>query len=219
MFSWRNKIKYQYFLVKKNEGLIWSSDELNITSRNEQPDNVYASQIKKPALILKTLVLLNPDIPCLCKQCRSRSVGFWRSQLIWICTVLSMHIYSNNLDEVIWLAGIRSEHGIFIYSAGQGLTLYKVPQQPPHQPEWNCIFCGLTRAFFALSQMIYLAPNGYSTLAQLRQERNLFHQIFFLLLLFFLYLDFTALSRIFHLYRADHSSKVGENRRTRGKTT
>ena len=35
-----------------------------------------------------TLVLLNPDIPCLCKQCKSRSVGFfWRSQLIWICTV------------------------------------------------------------------------------------------------------------------------------------
>ena len=34
-----------------------------------------------------TLVLLNPDIPCLCKQCRSRSVGFWRRQLIWICTV------------------------------------------------------------------------------------------------------------------------------------
>ena len=23
-----------------------------------------------------TLVLLNPDIPCICKQCRSRSVGF-----------------------------------------------------------------------------------------------------------------------------------------------
>ena len=34
-----------------------------------------------------TLVQQNPDIPCLCKQCRSRSVGFWRSQLIWICTV------------------------------------------------------------------------------------------------------------------------------------
>ena len=31
--------------------------------------------------------LADPDIPCLCKQCRSRSVGFWRSQLIWICTV------------------------------------------------------------------------------------------------------------------------------------
>ena len=34
-----------------------------------------------------TLVLLSPDIPCLCKQYRSRSVGFWRSQLIWISTV------------------------------------------------------------------------------------------------------------------------------------
>ena len=34
-----------------------------------------------------TLVLQNPDIPCFCKQCRSRSVGFWRSQLIWIWTV------------------------------------------------------------------------------------------------------------------------------------
>ena len=32
-------------------------------------------------------------------------------------------------------------------------------------------------------------------------------------------LGFTALSRIFHLYRADRSSKVGENQRTQGKTT
>ena len=36
---------------------------------------------------LLTVVLLNPGILWLCKQCRSRSVGFWRSQLIWICTV------------------------------------------------------------------------------------------------------------------------------------
>ena len=35
----------------------------------------------------------------------------------------------------------------------------------------------------------------------------------------FIYFSFTALSRIFHLYRADRSSKVGENWRTRGKTT
>ena len=34
-----------------------------------------------------TLVLLNLDIPFLCKQCRSISVGFFSSQLIWICTV------------------------------------------------------------------------------------------------------------------------------------
>ena len=35
----------------------------------------------------RNLVLLILDIPCLCKQCRSRSVGFLRSQLFWICTV------------------------------------------------------------------------------------------------------------------------------------
>ena len=35
----------------------------------------------------------------------------------------------------------------------------------------------------------------------------------------FFYLGFTALSRIFHLYQADRSSKVGENRSTRRKTT
>ena len=34
-----------------------------------------------------TIVLLNLDIPYLFKQCRSRSVGFFRSQPIWICAV------------------------------------------------------------------------------------------------------------------------------------
>ena len=40
-------------------------------------------------LTMLALVLLDPDMSCLCfcKQCRSRSVGFFRSQLIWICTV------------------------------------------------------------------------------------------------------------------------------------
>ena len=49
---------------------------------------------------------------------------------------------------------------------------------------------------------------------------------FFLILRFqwgfflcFFYLGFTALSRTFHLYRADRSSKVGENWRTPRKTT
>ena len=31
--------------------------------------------------------LAKHDMPCHSKQCRSRSVSFWRSQLIWICTV------------------------------------------------------------------------------------------------------------------------------------
>ena len=54
---------------------------------------------------LLTLDLLNLDIPCLRKQCRCRSVGFFRSQLIWICTVChSVCEYIHNLDQVIWLA-------------------------------------------------------------------------------------------------------------------
>ena len=34
------------------------------------------TKAKEEALARLTLVLLNPDITCLCKQCRSRSVGF-----------------------------------------------------------------------------------------------------------------------------------------------
>ena len=41
----------------------------------------------------------------------------------------------------------------------------------------------------------------------------------FFFFFFFFDLGFTALSRIFHLYRADRSSKLGENRSTRRKTT
>ena len=43
--------------------------------------------------------------------------------------------------------------------------------------------------------------------------------LIFFFFFFFFDLGFTALSRIFHLYRADRSLKVGENRRTRRKTT
>ena len=52
----------------------------------------------------------------------------------------------------------------------------------------------------------------------LKTPRKPASEIFFFFFFFF-YLGFTALSRIFHLYRADHSSKVGENRSTRRKTT
>ena len=33
--------------------------------------------------ILLTLVLLNPDMPCLCKQCRFRSVGFFSGSALF----------------------------------------------------------------------------------------------------------------------------------------
>ena len=52
-----------------------------------------------------TLVLLSVDLPCLCKQCRSRLVGFWRSLLIWFCILsFSMWICINNLDQATRLA-------------------------------------------------------------------------------------------------------------------
>ena len=54
---------------------------------------------------LLTLALLNPDIPCLCKQCRSRSAGFWGSQLIWICTVchyVNLYQQSGSSNQIGW---------------------------------------------------------------------------------------------------------------------
>ena len=78
--------------------------------------------------VLLTLVLLNPDIPCLCKQCRSRSVGFWRSQLIWICTVwhsVCEFVSTTWIKQSDWLKS-RSGCGILIDSAwrvkGNGYT-------------------------------------------------------------------------------------------------
>ena len=70
------------------------------------------------------------------------------------------------------------------------------------------------RAMMAL----YRSPDYQTSLSQLafRFKRRNSILIF---KIFFFDLGFTALSRICHLYRADRSSKVGENRRTRRKTT
>ena len=45
------------------------------------------------------LVLLNPDIPCLCRQCRSRSVGFWEAN--WSGSKLFAIQYVN--ISTIWI--------------------------------------------------------------------------------------------------------------------
>ena len=71
---------------------------------------------------LLTLVLLNPDISCICKQCRSWSFGFWRSQMIWICTVSIKYMNSYQQSGSSNLIGWKLEwYGILIYSAWQGL--------------------------------------------------------------------------------------------------
>ena len=80
-------------------------------------------EIYKMYQITLTLILLNPGMSCLRKQCRSRSVGFWRSLLIYICTVcrsVCELISTIKIMESDWLT-IRSGCGILIYSAGKWL--------------------------------------------------------------------------------------------------
>ena len=79
-----------------------------------------------PYLSDLNLVLLNQDIPCLCKQCRSRSAGFFRSQLDWICTVCQLEsefVTTTWIKESDWLK-IKSGRGILIYSAWIGLRTF-----------------------------------------------------------------------------------------------
>ena len=61
---------------------------------------------------LLILVLLNPDIPCLCKQCRSRSVGFKEAH--WSGSAL-FAIHCMNLYQQSWssnLIGWKFEVGV-----------------------------------------------------------------------------------------------------------
>ena len=62
-------------------------------------------------------------MPCLCKQCRSRSAGFWRSQQIWICTFchLVCGLAAPTLSKTSDWLKIRSGRDILIYSAREGL--------------------------------------------------------------------------------------------------
>ena len=72
---------------------------------------------------LLTLLQLSPDITCLCKQCRSRSVCLWGNQLIWICTVchlVSEFIPTICIKDSYWLRIISGACHL-IYSAWQRL--------------------------------------------------------------------------------------------------
>ena len=73
-----------------------------------------------------TLVLLNPDVPCLCKQCRSRSVGFWRL-ICTVCHSLCEFIATIWIKWSDWLT-VRNGRGILIYSAWQVLKQWGTSQ-------------------------------------------------------------------------------------------
>ena len=76
-----------------------------------------------------------------------------------------------------------------------------------------------TRKPFFPSESIFIIQCRLSLFDWLIELR--FYSAVNLLRFFFFFFDlgFTALSRIFHLYRANRSSKVGENQRNRRKTT
>ena len=79
-----------------------------------------------------TLVLLNPDIHYLCKQRRSRSVGFCRSQLIWICIVCHSVCESISTTLIEWSDRLKIRNGcdFLIYSAGQWLMWMGIDNLP-----------------------------------------------------------------------------------------
>ena len=123
--------------------------------------NSFSLQWVKPSFLLTilTFVLLNPDIPRLCKQSRSRSVGFWRSQLIWICTVwhwISEFISTTWIKLFDWLK-IGSGCGILIYSAWQGLRWFLCCSSL-FVCRWFHMWCLFCYCLFLISP--YLGPSG-----------------------------------------------------------
>ena len=115
--------------LKKNQNVIYNNLDYNLT-----------------------LVLPNLDISCLCKQCRARSVGFWRSQLIWICTVwhsVCEFIATTWIKPSDWLK-IRSGHGILIYSTWQGLRVKGIYGKSFIWYIWNVLKFYLIRNLFSL---------------------------------------------------------------------
>ena len=67
----------------------------------------------------------------------------------------------------------------------------------------------------------YLVITCKNCLTKVTDYQSLpFSELFFFFIFFlFFYFGFTVLSRIFHFYQADYSSKAGENERTLGRTT
>ena len=84
------------FSRKSHNYRAWLANHASRKSKQTMMENTHTSlnEINSTCLITivclsfitvvcLTLVLLNPDIPCLCKQCRSRSVGFWSGSALF----------------------------------------------------------------------------------------------------------------------------------------
>ena len=99
-------LKSRVLTTRLSEGLSTDGDNPGIMSEAvSSPVSMTYGDIIRNIIPELTLDLQNSDMSCLCKQCRSRSVGFWRSQLICIYTVsLSMWICIKRLHQIILLA-------------------------------------------------------------------------------------------------------------------
>ena len=100
----------------------------------------------------------------------ARSVGFWRSQLIWICTVCHQvcdFIATIRIKQSDWLK-ISSRFGIIIYSAGQGLSTSMVRNYG-----FRIRYLKLPRVdAFHYRRNSYTCKNVYSGICEQRRSRS-----------------------------------------------
>ena len=141
-----------------------------------------------------TLVLLNSDTPCFCKQCRSRSLGFWRTQLIWICTVCNQYMNlcqrSGSSYLICWKLEVGMASLFIKHDKGLGICKQQSPRSAcasmdsigPHKTVqmhrmiWLCPLC--LKIHFNLTQPSWHTVNVLKF--QILYEYSIIHTIFLL---------------------------------------
>ena len=109
------------------------SYKLSHKERRQFAQNIkmhFLGKIKKKKNIL-TLVLLNLDMSCLCKQCRDQLASKeanWSGSALFAIKYANLYQQSGSRNVIGWKSElgsdwlkIRNERGILIYSAWQGL--------------------------------------------------------------------------------------------------
>ena len=92
-FSEKNKKYFLMYSLLKILSRVLSVSMLIVFSTSGYAEVLPKIFVQRSTAKLKTdIKAVNPDIPRLCKQCRSRSVGFLSknqslSRLIWICSI------------------------------------------------------------------------------------------------------------------------------------
>ena len=135
--------------------------------------------------------------------------------IVRFCLDISFCICSYNLFYVEELALSNVRHHIFFLPGNLSVCTYAIQNTHVHAH----IYQHNTRDRETDRERQRERHRESTTHICLMCSDYLLYRDVFFFFFFFFDLGFTALSRIFHLYRADRSSKVGENRSTRRKTT